>query len=126
MVALPTRVNWTALHVGCNRHCRCLCVPAPVFILCRSCTLQPDSLHPLARLASLRQLGIRGCAGVSMAALQHLLATAEQGCLLTVSVSADSLGTLATEAVSEDSLQALHSAVAGQRGSRNTPALDWM
>jgi hypothetical protein len=54
-----------------------------------------------------------------MAALQHLLATAEQGSRLTILVSRWS----SNEEMTEVTLRDLHSAVAEQRGAQNTPAL---
>jgi hypothetical protein len=58
----------------------------PAWCPCRRCTLDPDSLDPLAQLASLRYLSMCDCTGVTLASLEHLFSTSVQGCLLTVNV----------------------------------------
>jgi hypothetical protein len=63
-----------------------------------------------------------------MAALQHLLTTAKQGCLLSVVVSTynyEAKMRMYPDEVTKDTLKALHSTVVGQRGSRITPVLEW-
>jgi hypothetical protein len=90
--------------------------PANLYV-CRRCTLSPDSLDPLAQLASLRELNLYHCIGVTAAALERLLSTSVQGCCLEISLQGGG-----DEATPEDCAD-LYRRVAAQRGSRDTPGL---
>jgi hypothetical protein len=91
--------------------------PACLCAFHRRCSLDPDSLEPLAQLASLRELYLPLYTGVSVASMERLLSTSVQGCLLriTLSFTDDSLPT-------EDYGQ-MRERVVAQRGSRDTPVL---
>jgi hypothetical protein len=82
-----------------------------------SCTLDPDSLDPLAQVVSLKQLRLRWCTGVTIATVERLLDTAVQGCWLKVI-----LWCCQPQMMKEAASQ-LHSKVLAQRGSRDTPVL---
>jgi hypothetical protein len=84
---------------------------------CRSCTLDPDSLNPLAHVATLTELNLNCCTGVTAAALEHLLSTSVQGCCLKISLRR--CGAVLTQ----EACVYMHSRVLAQRGSRDTPAL---
>jgi hypothetical protein len=86
----------------------------------RHCTLDPDSLDPLAQAASLRELGIHFCPQLTLDALQQLFSASVQGCLLRVSVSA-----CVNVCASADGSTQMRQAVVAQRGSRDTPRLTY-
>jgi hypothetical protein len=52
----------------------------------RCCTLEPDSLSPLDKLASLWALYMHACTGTTTAALERLFSKSVQGCLLQADV----------------------------------------
>jgi hypothetical protein len=83
----------------------------------RRCTLDPDSLDPLAQLASLRELFLPLYTGLTVAALEGLMSTAVQGCLLRI--------TVAFKHVSSpiEDYAGMRQRVVAQRGSRDTPVL---
>jgi hypothetical protein len=97
----------------------------------RRCTLDPDSLDPLAEVASLRELHLEHCDGVTLASLQQLysasgfiaaslerlLSTSVQGCCLRISLTGSGV------AMTQEACCDLRSRVLAQRGSRDTPAL---
>jgi hypothetical protein len=82
------------------------------------CTLDPDSLAPLAELASLRELRLHYCTGLTIDALERLLSTSVQGCLLTIDVCGCQ-GLAPAEACTQ-----MRQSVVAQRGSRDTPVLE--
>jgi hypothetical protein len=89
--------------------------PSP---LDRHCTLvDPDSLDPLAQLASLRELGLHRCAGVTPASLERLLSTAVQGCELVLGIGQ------CGDHVGQEACADIRSRVLAQRGSKETPML---
>jgi hypothetical protein len=87
--------------------------------LLRDCFLDPDSLDPLAQLASLRKLELKMCMGVAIASLERLFSTSVQGCLLTISVSE------CPDLVPAKACSQMRERVLAQRGSRDTPMLSF-
>jgi hypothetical protein len=85
--------------------------------MCRYCTLDVDSLDPLAHVASLRELVLRYCDGITVASVERLLSTSVQGCLLLVDVTATP-AQLPAEACLE-----MRARVVAKQGSRDTPVL---
>jgi hypothetical protein len=82
-----------------------------------NCALDPDSLDPLAQLASLRELSLFVCTGVTLASLERLISTSEQGCLLEVSACA------CLDSPPAETCSQMRQRVLAQRGSRDTPVL---
>jgi hypothetical protein len=74
----------------------------------------------LAQLASLRELTLRGCEGLTLASLEQLLSTATQGHKLVITVE-DREGTVTAQALSE-----AHSRVIASRGATSTPQLSML
>jgi hypothetical protein len=91
----------------------------PAFSPRRDCTLDPDSLDPLAQLSSLRELHLPPHTGVTLASLERLFSTAVQGCLLRITMCSMQFGSVPTEDYS-----LMRQRVVAQRGSRDTPVLD--
>jgi hypothetical protein len=83
----------------------------------RSCTLDPDSLEPLAQLASLRWLHLDRCTGVTLAALEGLLSESVQGCLLEVYVHH------CRDMAPAEACSQMRQRVVAERSSRDTPVL---
>jgi hypothetical protein len=88
-----------------------------VHALNRDCTLDPDSLDPLAQLTSLRKLELDWCTGITLTSLEHLFTTSVQGCLLQVNVHR------CPDMASEKACSQMREHVLAQRGSRDTPML---
>jgi hypothetical protein len=80
----------------------------------RDCSLDPDSLDPLAQLASLRELNLVRCSGVTLETLERLFSTSVTGCMLKVTVS---------DSMPAEACRQMRQAVIAQRGSRDTPLL---
>jgi hypothetical protein len=85
MCGSPALINALFLLSPVTNHIYIPRLPS-CFPVCRACTLDPDSLEPLAQLASLRELVVYACGGITLAALEGLMSTAVQGCWLTVRV----------------------------------------
>jgi hypothetical protein len=84
------------------------------------CTLEdPGSLDPLAQLASLRELHLRNCTGVTLASFERLFSTSVQGCLLRVNMR----HCCRDLAPTEEACTQMRQRVVAQRGSRDTPVL---
>jgi hypothetical protein len=83
----------------------------------RCCNLDPDSLDSLAEAASLRELMLLGCRGVTVASLECLFSTSVQGCLLCVDM------TWYHNSQLEEACLEMRARVVAKQGSRDTPVL---
>jgi hypothetical protein len=83
----------------------------------RDCSLDSDSLEPLAQLASLRVLGLYECRR-DFDGLEYLFSTSVQGCLLKVRVSRH----WGYERLAQECFE-MRQRVLAKRGSRDTPVL---
>jgi hypothetical protein len=94
------------------------------------CTLDPDSLEPVAQLGNLRWLGLYSCSGITLASIERLFSTSVRGRLLKISVSCcpdltpiPSHRWWSDYAEHKRELAAMHERVLAQRGRQDTPVL---
>jgi hypothetical protein len=87
--------------------------------LCRCRDLEPDSLEPVARISSLRELRLEASARTAVQPICQLLSAAVQGCLLKVQVHGYHLIPAEWEGATSH-----QTSLAADRGSRNVPSLE--
>jgi hypothetical protein len=92
-----------------------LCVVLPH----RYCTLDPDSLDPLAQSTTLRSLGLYSCPGMTLDSLERLLRSAVQGPHLKLTCFR-----LNKSGVSMRECLDLHQEIIKQQGRNKTPGLE--
>jgi hypothetical protein len=104
-----------AAHLAACIHIQACTQYAHYLIPCRSCKLEPDSLHPLAQLHNLRELHLSYCIGLTTPALESFLRTAVQGSDFKVVVYQG------TEAKEE--MQAMYNSLVQSLGVKHVPRL---